>query len=160
MHIIHTFISTLGFIGFSRFASGTVASFATAIFSYFILRYFNISAAIFFLILSITFGSYSTHKYVMHTNGIDPKEVVIDEFAGQILSIIISYFFCKSSNQKDLIILISLNFFLFRLFDITKIFPIYYFDRIENTFGIMSDDIVAGLMSATCFIIIHYLLMG
>jgi phosphatidylglycerophosphatase A len=151
---LHKIISTLGLIGFSKIAPGTVASLATSVFSYFILKYFNIYFAIFFFILSITFGFYSTHKYLVEKKISDPKEVVIDEFAGQILAIIISYFFVKNIDNKNLLIIICVNFLLFRLFDITKIFPVSYFDNIDNAFGVMFDDIVAGIMAAMSFVII------
>ena len=151
---IHKIIATLGFVGLSKIAPGTVASFVTAIFSYFVLKYSTISVAIFFFLLSITFGSYSTHKYLVDTKKIDPSEVVIDEFAGQILAIIVSYFFVKNIDNKNLLILITLNFLLFRLFDITKIFPVSYFDKIENAFGVMFDDVIAGMMASICFILI------
>ena len=151
---LNKIIATLCFIGFSKIAPGTVASFITAIFSYLVLKYCNISVAIFFFLLSITLGFYSTHQHLLKTNTVDPQEVVIDEFAGQILAIIISYFFVKNLDDKNLLILVSLNFLLFRLFDITKIFPVSYFDNIENAFGVMSDDIVAGIMAAICCVLI------
>jgi phosphatidylglycerophosphatase A len=151
---LHKIISTLGLVGFSKVAPGTVASLVTAIFSYFILKYFNLSVAIFFFILSMTFGFFSTHKYITETGKVDPSEVVIDEFAGQILAIIISCFFIKNLDNKNLLILIISNFLLFRFFDITKIFPISYFDNMENAFGVMFDDVIAGIMAAICFVLI------
>jgi threonine/homoserine/homoserine lactone efflux protein len=38
-------------------------------------------------------------------------------------------------------------FVLFRFFDITKIFPVNYFEKLKGGLGIMADDLVAGLMS-------------
>jgi len=152
---LHKIISTLGYIGFSKIASGTVASFATAIFSYGCLRYLGIYPLIFFFMISATLGSYSTFIYLKDTGGIDPKEVVIDEFAGQSLAIIISFLFAKSYGEKNLLILVALNFVLFRFFDITKIFPISYFDNIENAFGVMADDVVAGIIAALCFLLMQ-----
>ena len=41
-----------------------------------------------------------------------------------------------------------MGFILFRFFDITKIGPVKYFEKIPGALGVMSDDIAAGLMSA------------
>jgi phosphatidylglycerophosphatase A len=43
---------------------------------------------------------------------------------------------------------IVLSFVLFRVFDIWKPFPISYFDRLESSYGVMMDDVLAGLISA------------
>ncbi len=50
----------------------------------------------------------------------------------------------------------SLIFIIFRIFDISKIFPASYFDKkIKNGFGVVFDDVVAGIFAA---IITHLLL--
>ena len=51
-----------------------------------------------------------------------------------------------------------IGFILFRFFDISKIWPICFFDHKKNTFGIISDDICAGIMSAIIlFSILFYI---
>jgi phosphatidylglycerophosphatase A len=67
----------------------------------------------------------------------DPKEIVIDEFIGQSIPLII----CGNN-----IFLIILSFLLFRLFDITKPWPASYFDlKIKNSIGVIMDDVIAGI---------------
>ena len=67
----------------------------------------------------------------------DPKEIVIDEFIGQSIPLII----CGKN-----IILLAISFITFRIFDIYKVFPANIFDKKMNgTIGIIGDDIVAGL---------------
>lgn len=73
----------------------------------------------------------------------DPGFVVIDEVVGQGLafSLIIGLGFSW--------IYLFLGFLLFRLFDIVKIWPASYFDgSVHNAFGVMMDDVVAGLYAA------------
>lgn len=66
----------------------------------------------------------------------DPPEVVIDEVAGYLLAL-----FLLPASWLTL----SLGFFLFRLFDIWKPFPIKRLEAIKGGAGIVLDDLVAGL---------------
>ena len=72
----------------------------------------------------------------------DPKEVVIDEFAGQFIAILATI-----STESSLLTFLSLmfSFLLFRFFDISKIGPIKKFESLPGGVGIMADDIIAGL---------------
>ena len=144
-------IATCGYIGFLKVAPGTVASFVTAILIYLSLHFVGYWLAILFFIFSISIGWWSTVIYLDDTKKSDPKEVVIDEFAGQSLTILLVKYcldYLNLSSNITLLFITSLGFVFFRLFDITKIFPISYFDNIDNAFGVMMDDIVAGLMAA------------
>jgi phosphatidylglycerophosphatase A len=66
----------------------------------------------------------------------DPQIVVIDEVAGQAIALL----FSPADWQHGLIALI-----LFRLFDITKPFPIRRLERLPGGWGIVFDDVAAGL---------------
>jgi phosphatidylglycerophosphatase A len=66
----------------------------------------------------------------------DPQFVVIDEVAG----VWIALLFCPPDFVHGLICLI-----LFRLFDITKPFPVRQLERLPEGWGIVFDDIAAGL---------------
>ena len=51
-------------------------------------------------------------------------------------------------------------FVLFRIFDITKPFPVSYYDKnFKNSFGVIMDDVCAGLYVASysCFIYDFYM---
>lgn len=70
----------------------------------------------------------------------DPGTVVVDEVVGQWLTLLPIAF--------DLW-LYPVGFFLFRIFDILKPWPIGWIDReVKGGFGIMADDVVAGLYAA------------
>ena len=73
------------------------------------------------------------------SNDHDPSYIVIDEWVGQWVAL---SFIPVNSNFA------ILGFILFRFFDITKIGPVKYFEKIPGALGVMSDDIAAGLMSA------------
>lgn len=81
-------------------------------------------------------GWWATFRALPSFKSLDPKEVVIDEVAGQGLALVL----CPPSWLGLL-----LGFVLFRLLDILKPWPISYVDRkIKNALGVMLDDMVAG----------------
>ncbi|WP_286265556.1 phosphatidylglycerophosphatase A family protein [Thalassotalea atypica] len=54
---------------------------------------------------------------------------------------------------------IVLGFALFRFFDIVKPWPISYLDRyVKGGFGIMIDDVIAGIMALACLQLLLYFL--
>ena len=72
----------------------------------------------------------------------DPGVVVIDEVAGQL----ITFLFIPVFSQWWLIVT---GFFMFRLFDIWKPYPIRRLEALESGLGIMADDVLAGLYAAS-----------
>lgn len=65
----------------------------------------------------------------------DPRQIVIDEFAGFFVSIIGAH-----GQLREMVF----AFFLFRLFDITKPYPCRRLENLHGGFGVVLDDIVAG----------------
>jgi phosphatidylglycerophosphatase A len=55
---------------------------------------------------------------------------------------------------ENLYIILVINFIFFRFFDISKIFPVSYFDNRTGAFYVMADDVVAGVMSGVVSIFI------
>ena len=77
------------------------------------------------------------------------RQIVIDEVLGQAMPLIL-LLYLNQNNQLSLQIEIYyfLSFLSFRFFDIIKPFPVSYFDKnFKNYFGIIMDDIMAGLYS-------------
>jgi len=66
----------------------------------------------------------------------DPGCVVIDEVSG----IMIAMFLLPLSP-----IVVITTFFLFRAFDMFKIYPVNKFEQLKGSQGIMMDDIIAGI---------------
>ncbi len=71
----------------------------------------------------------------------DPGPVVIDEVAGYLLAV--SFFPCA-----DQLAVGALAFFLFRIFDVIKPFPAGRSQRLSGGWGIVADDLIAGLYAA------------
>ena len=59
------------------------------------------------------------------------------------------------NNINNFIFYIIVSFFLFRFFDIVKPYPINIIDKnIKNGFGVMLDDVVAGIYSSIILLIV------
>ncbi len=118
--------------------SGTIGS-LIAIFVYFIFyNYLNLLSFIVFIILIFFYSIFFLDNIIKKSFlTSDPKEIVIDEFIGQSIPLLL----CENN-----FFLIVLSFLLFRLFDITKPWPASYFDlKVKNANGVLMDDIIAGL---------------
>jgi phosphatidylglycerophosphatase A len=141
------------FTGFMPVASGTFGS-MIGLGVYLLPR---VSGLYYMLLLIVVFffiGVYCSER-MRHRYGEDPPEVVIDEIVGMwftylIGSIVFEIFFHFKSFDPDTdftskLIFGIIGFFAFRFFDIVKLEPGKYFDNKNNGWGIMMDDIAAGL---------------
>ena len=144
-------------IGSIRFAPGTITSLITTIFLYSLFHIINLpnkTVLIILLIISI-YSFYAVSEYIKFNENKDPKEVVIDEFIGQSIPIYlyeISHGTVKDTQEAVLFYLYI--FILFRFFDIKKPFPINFLDKkFKNSFGVIIDDVVAGLYVVLTLII-------
>ena len=173
-------ILTMFGIGYFKYAPGTLASLITCVASYFLGKFFWEQSAddkfshfilnylpfiIFFLfIYSIILIDKLSHYFKKK----DPKEIVIDEFLGQSIPCILICFKLKSYNMfgyqasppvMEAIIPFSIAFVTFRIFDIFKPYPINIIDKkIHNGFGIIFDDILAGIYSAITTYLVLYII--
>ena len=144
----YLFVTCFG-IGSFKFASGTIASLATTVFLFNLFHIINLSNKVILITLLFIFiySFYAVSEYIKHNENKDPKEVVIDEFIGQSIPIYlyeIAHGTIKNSQESTLFYLYI--FILFRYFDIKKPFPVSYFDKkFKNCFGVILDDVVAGL---------------
>ena len=144
-------------IGSIRFAPGTITSLITTVFLYSLFHIINLSNNTILVTLLIIFiySFYAVSEYIKFNENKDPKEVVIDEFIGQSIPIYlyeISHGTVKDTQEAVLFYLYI--FILFRFFDIKKPFPINFFDKkFKNSFGVIIDDVVAGLYVVLTLII-------
>ena len=68
-----------------------------------------------------------------------------------------SFDFIESLSATDE--LLMLTFILFRFFDISKLNPVCYMEKIQGGWGIMLDDVLAGLLTLIIlYSVNHYLL--
>ena len=154
--INYLFVTCFG-IGSLRFAPGTITSLVTTIFLYSLFHIVNLSSNIILIILFIVF-IYSFHavsEYIKYNENKDPKEVVVDEFIGQSIPIYLYEISHGTSKvSQEAILFYFYIFILFRFFDIKKPFPVNFFDKkFKNSFGVIIDDVVAGLYVVLTFII-------
>ena len=104
-------------------------------------------------------GVLACADHVRETKREDPAECVIDELAGQWLACafcLLSFGGFLSANHISLPIF-ALAFLLFRLFDIWKPWPVGWADQnIKGGLGIMTDDMIAGLMAGILVVPVRY----
>ena len=90
---------------------------------------------------------YAVNIFIKDLDNKDPKEVVIDEFIGQSIPIClyeISHEGARGTSQ--VLTFYFIMFILFRIFDIAKPYPVSYYDKnFKNGFGVIMDDVCAGL---------------
>jgi phosphatidylglycerophosphatase A len=85
-------------------------------------------------------GVWSAGRAEVAMGVVDPGSVVIDEAVGQIIAFLSQ----TTVGWKSLLG----GFLLFRFFDILKPFPARRFEHLPGGWGIMTDDVVAGIYSA------------
>lgn len=141
------FLSFFG-SGYAPFAPGTFGTLATmpiiiAIVKFNIPIYFLVP----FYVSTFVFSVYLINFVQKKQKITDPSWIVIDEVLGVL---VVTPFITIDSWWHYLLI-----FILFRLFDITKLPPINLIDKkIKNGFGVIFDDIVAGIYTAISYKII------
>ena len=154
--INYLFVTCFG-IGSFRFAPGTITSLITAVFLYSLFHVINLSNNTILIILLIIFSYsfYAVSEYIKYNENKDPKEVVVDEFIGQSIPIYLYEISHSTAKEPQEAVLFYLYIFiLFRYFDIKKPFPVNYFDKnFKNSFGVILDDVVAGLYVVLTLII-------
>ena len=152
MKKINVLFSTFFGYGYLTKFPGTLASAVTTIFifiAYEILGYTDLKFSIIIFIILFLYSFYAVKDSETEFKNKDPKQIVIDEVLGQSLPLIL-LLYLNQNNQIKLSIEIYyiLSFLFFRFFDILKPFPVSYFDKnYKNYFGIIMDDVMAGLYS-------------
>lgn len=144
--------ATFFFSGKSKFAPGTCGSFCTLPLVALVYP-LGVTGIFLATIISYLLGLLSLKNVLKRSTADDPGFVVIDETAGQLITFIL----IVGSVPLSLLNLL-LGFALFRLFDIIKIWPCSYFDKkVHNAFGVMTDDIFAGIYAAISLYLINLL---
>ena len=152
----YLFVTCFG-IGSFRYAPGTITSLLTTVFLFSLFHIITLSSNIILIILLLIFfySFYAVSSYIKDNDNKDPKEVVVDEFIGQSIPIYlyeVSHGTIKDPQEAVLFYLYI--FILFRYFDIKKPFPVNFFDKkFKNSFGVIFDDVVAGLYVVLTLII-------
>ena len=154
------FIVTFFHIGFLPYAPGTFGSVAAVMTGYWIQLFGGFPLLVCFTTIFFLLGWALTNQYLSkNTLTHDPQEVVIDEVVGQWvtylpISLYVWLFDLSIFPNSWVGWLVAL--ILFRIFDIWKPWPVRWADKKNNSLGVMLDDILAGVYSASiiCIIII------
>jgi phosphatidylglycerophosphatase A len=149
---LYTTLIATGFgVGKSPKAPGTMGTLAALPFGWLLGEMGGASLLAIATAITFLVGWWASAHYVKISGREDPSEVVIDEVAGMWLTL------CFMPQEG---LFYGLAFVAFRFFDIVKPWPVSWADkRVKGGFGIMLDDILAGLYAAPLpyFVMIGYL---
>ncbi|MEJ0025644.1 MAG: phosphatidylglycerophosphatase A [Rhizomicrobium sp.] len=137
--MIATALSTVFGVGYARFAPGTAASLVALPFAWLILWELGPAALAVIAIGTYFVGVWTTDIHAARIGKIDPSECVIDEVAGQWLA-------CAAAPLS--LVGFALAFALFRALDISKLWPVSLGEKLPGGWGIMTDDLIAAVISA------------
>ncbi len=137
---LHTWawaLSTLGGLGGFSSMPGTVASIVAC---FAILPLFSTTLLILLICVVSVVGVWASQRYAIEQGIHDPSEVVIDEAVGIWIAML------GHVTPETLGYAIP-ALFLFRVFDILKPVPVSTAERLPGGWGIMADDVVAGVLA-------------
>ena len=151
MNTLREWAATCFYLGKFPVASGTAGSLGSVaiylVASIWLRRqdlcYFAAGAAVVFAVIGISIGRWAQEYYKQR----DPHEFVLDEAAGQMVSVIALTPLALAVAPWKLALA---GFLFFRLFDVLKLFPAGRSELLPGGWGIVADDLVAGVQAAIC----------
>ncbi len=145
MHNICFLLATGFYTGKVKNAPGTFGTLVAVILMLLTFS-FGITVKFFIFIILFVAGIIVSEYYEKYYGLNDPSEVVIDEYASYYMVLMFVPF---------ALIDVLLTFFLFRIFDIAKPYPIRKLENIGGGVGIMLDDIVAALYTLGIYYLVR-----
>ncbi|OYW80743.1 MAG: phosphatidylglycerophosphatase A [Sphingobacteriia bacterium 28-36-52] len=143
----HQILTSFFGIGFISKGGGTVAAIATSLLWFVAIEVPN-SFWVFLLTMMVTIYGVWGANQVEASWGKDSSKVVIDEVAGMMISLL----FIPITEVNVLVALV-----LFRFFDIAKPFFIRKLENWPKGWGVMGDDILAGIYSNVVLQLLLYM---
>jgi phosphatidylglycerophosphatase A len=145
-------LGSMGLVGFVPFARGTAGTLLCVPVA--IMLHYTLGQPTAWWILAAGFSLLSVYSggrvLKLLPNVKDPSWFVLDEGAG--------YFLTLALVQADSLLDIFAGLLTFRLYDIAKPWPVRSFERISGSFGILMDDLAAGVLAAWTWYVIAALL--
>ena len=133
---LNTIISSFFFLGYSPVAPGTAGTLGAIPLYYLMVTYLGgaqyLLTLVLITVLAIAVSSNAEKIYQRE----DPGEVVIDEVVG---------FLVTMAFITPTLLNVALGFFLFRALDILKPFPCRRLEKLHGGYGIVFDDVEAGV---------------
>jgi phosphatidylglycerophosphatase A len=130
------FLSSGALIGFLPPCPGTFGSLEGLIIFWF-LKNLSLINQLFLILGIIIIGIISSDWVSKFLKAKDPDFVIIDEIAGMWIGVL----------GKNTLIEFVLAFIIFRIVDIKKPYPLKKFENLPYGWGIMIDDIIAGILT-------------
>jgi len=151
---------TFFMIGKIKYAPGTIASFFACILFLFLINIFNFISVFLITLIIFLYSFVAINNSFDEFKSEDPQEIVIDEVVGQML-VLIAVPVYETLYPLPIIYYCIGAFFLFRLFDIWKPYPVNYVDdNVSGSLGIMLDDIIASVYSILILSVLFFFLGG
>jgi phosphatidylglycerophosphatase A len=145
MRRLGVIIASVGGVGYAPIAPGTAGS-AVGIAAYLLTRAWSPSAQIALLLVVTAVGIWASTEGARHFQKKDPGHVVVDEVAGQLLTLLLTGAGWAGA---------AVGFLVFRLFDIVKPWPANRLEALPEGLGVMADDLMAGVYGCA---VMHVLL--
>lgn len=139
-------IASVFYIGYLPVAPGTLGSMSAIILYSFVYRNFIVMSSVTIAVIILGFLTSGRVEKIFKER--DPDEIVIDEFAGMLISL---YRLPPTMGY------VVTAFILFRFFDIVKPKPISSLEKLKGSLGIMSDDLIAGVYTNIILQIVYIL---
>lgn len=132
------FIATCGHVGYAPVAPGTWGSAVGLVVYYLVRRQASTAIELGAIAVMLVIGLWSATEAEHHFGGIDPGPVVIDEVIGMLITLAL-----HPVNVAGAI----LGFFIFRVLDVVKPWPARRLELLPGGFGVVLDDVMAGIYS-------------
>ncbi|MBQ8173527.1 MAG: phosphatidylglycerophosphatase A [Mailhella sp.] len=141
--------------GLSPKAPGTAGSFFAVLLAPFLFLPFSLPVRLALLAVIFVLGALAATRAEKLLSRKDPGCIVIDELVGQWLAMLFLAPFSASSTWHDALFLL-VPFVFFRIFDILKPWPVHASESwLPAGWGIMIDDVFAGLWALICTCLFH-----
>ncbi len=142
------FFATAAYTGYVPVASGTITTLIVGVPLYLLFSRLSATGYIIATVLFTGFSVYISHHAEIILKEKDSRKIVIDEFPGYLVAMIL-----LPTNWK----IMSVAFLIERALDIAKVFPANVVEKkVPGGLGVVMDDVVAGIY--TC-LILHAVLL-
>jgi phosphatidylglycerophosphatase A len=129
---VSDWFATCSYVGYLPLAPGTWGSLLACVIAYFLPHSTNPLILIFLVAAGV-----ATAERARGSDA-DPGRIVIDEYVGMLVTM---------TGHNFTIWNLTKGFILFRAFDILKPYPIRKLERLPGGYGIMADDLLAGVFA-------------
>ena len=133
---VGVFIATCAYVGYVPVAPGTFGSAVGVAIYYLVRRQASTAIELGTIAGLLVIGLWAATEAEHHFGGIDPRPVVIDEVIGMLITLAL-----VPVNTIGVIV----GFLIFRVLDVVKPWPARRLEHLPGGFGVVLDDVMAGV---------------